>query len=55
MIVRERKLGHRLAAMPVRCFYPLAALAVIAGAVVWGAWLSLGLAFLLWRAIGRWA
>ncbi|HZN53861.1 MAG TPA: hypothetical protein VFB67_00940 [Candidatus Polarisedimenticolaceae bacterium] len=41
--------------MPLRCFYPLAAIVVIAGAAVWGAWISLGLAFCLWRVIGRWA
>lgn len=36
-----------------RSFFPLAALVVVLGAVWWGPWVSLGLAYALWRIVAR--
>jgi len=39
--------------LPVRCLFPLLALVIIAGTLVWGAWVSLALALVSWRIVGR--
>jgi hypothetical protein len=36
-----------------RSLFPISALAIIAGAVVWGPWISLALAYGWWRLVGR--
>lgn len=43
----------RVSLLPLRCFFPIAALVVIGGAALWDAWISLVLALGLWRVIGR--
>lgn len=46
--------GFMLAAAG-RSFYPLAALAIITGTLLWGPIVSLVLAYVCWRAAGRYA
>jgi len=36
-----------------RSFFPIAALVVVLGVVFWGPWVSLGLAYTLWRVVAR--
>ncbi len=36
-----------------RSFFPIAALVVVFGAVWWGPWASLALAYVLWRIVAR--
>lgn len=36
-----------------RSFFPFAALAVILGAMLWGPFVSLAIALVLWRVVGR--
>lgn len=36
-----------------RSFFPLAALVVVVGVVWWGPWMSLTLAYFLWRLVAR--
>jgi hypothetical protein len=36
-----------------RSFFPLCALVIVAGAAVWGPWVSLALAYGLWRLVAR--
>lgn len=36
-----------------RSLFPLSALVIIAGAMVWGPWVSLGLAYGWWRLVAR--
>ncbi len=55
MSAASTSLARRAASIPLRCFFPLAALVILLGTAVWGGWISLVLAIGLWRAIGRWA
>ena len=36
-----------------RSFFPLSALVVVLGVVVWGPWVSLALAYVMWRTVAR--
>ena len=36
-----------------RSFFPLAALVIVVGVIWWGPWVSLGLAYALWRVVAR--
>jgi hypothetical protein len=36
-----------------RSLFPITALVIIAGAALWGPWVSLGLAYVCWRVVGR--
>lgn len=36
-----------------RSFFPICALVVIVGSMIWGPWISLGLALSLWLVIDR--
>lgn len=44
---------RRIGMIPLRSFFPLVALIILSGTLVWGAWVSLLLAFLFWRFVGR--
>jgi hypothetical protein len=37
-----------------RSFFPFASVAIILGTILWGPWVSLALAFVLWRIAMRW-
>lgn len=43
----------RVLLLPARCLFPLLALAVIVGTLFWGPWVSLALALVSWRIVGR--
>lgn len=36
-----------------RSFFPIAALIIVLGVVVWGPWVTLVLAYVLWRLVAR--
>jgi hypothetical protein len=36
-----------------RSFFPIAALIIVGGVVFWGPWVSLVLAYVLWRVVAR--
>jgi len=36
-----------------RSLFPISALAIIAGAALWGPWISLALAYGWWRLVGK--
>jgi hypothetical protein len=47
------RLGKGLGMLLGRSFFPFMALAIIAGSMLWGPWISLALAVLLWNVVMR--
>ena len=44
---------HKVGMILARSFFPLVALAIILGTVVWGPWASLGLTLVFWFTVDR--
>jgi hypothetical protein len=44
---------YRWSMIAGRSLFPLSALVVVAGTMLWGPWISLVLAYGFWRVIGR--
>jgi hypothetical protein len=52
---RAPTLGRRLALLAGRSLYPLVALVLVLGTLLWGPWVTLVLTAAWWIAVTRWA
>jgi len=46
-------LSNQIPLLPIRSLYPLTALVIIAGTVLWGPFVSLALAYGWWQLVAR--
>ena len=51
--MKPRSATRALALAAGRSAFPLCALVVISGTALWGPWVTLALAYGLWRVVGR--
>lgn len=49
----SKMLIHRFGLTLGRSLFPITALVVVLGVLVWGPWISFGLAYVWWRIVAR--